>query len=222
MPDASCLVPRFPPEFRMFETVVIVWVLVLILVVVTLFAGVKTVPQGQVWTVERFGAYTRMLQPGLNFVLPVRRSGRAQAQRAGAGGRDPRAERHHPRQCHRRGRWHHLLSGDGTGEGGLSGHQPAARADHSGDDQHPRGDRRDGTGRHAVVARAHQYRAADHPGRRDDAVGREGQSRRNPQDRTAGEPDPRDEPADDRGTRAARRGGPRRGRAAGGDPACRG
>ena len=54
----------------MFETVVIVWVLVLILVVVTLFAGVKTVPQGQVWTVERFGAYTRMLQPGLNFVLP--------------------------------------------------------------------------------------------------------------------------------------------------------
>jgi regulator of protease activity HflC (stomatin/prohibitin superfamily) len=54
----------------MFETVVVVWVLVLILVVVTLFAGVKTVSQGQVWTVERFGAYTRMLQPGLNFVLP--------------------------------------------------------------------------------------------------------------------------------------------------------
>jgi regulator of protease activity HflC (stomatin/prohibitin superfamily) len=54
----------------MFETVVIVWVLILILVVVTLFAGVKTVPQGFVWTVERFGAYTRMLQPGLNFVMP--------------------------------------------------------------------------------------------------------------------------------------------------------
>jgi regulator of protease activity HflC (stomatin/prohibitin superfamily) len=54
----------------MFETVLIVWVLILILVVVTLFAGVKTVPQGYVWTVERFGAYTRMLQPGLNFVLP--------------------------------------------------------------------------------------------------------------------------------------------------------
>jgi regulator of protease activity HflC (stomatin/prohibitin superfamily) len=53
-----------------FETVVIVWVLILILVVVTLFAGVKTVPQGFIWTVERFGAYTRMLQPGLNFVMP--------------------------------------------------------------------------------------------------------------------------------------------------------
>src|ERR1700761_9008607 len=59
------------------ETVLIVWVLVLILVVVTLFAGVKTVLQGQVWTVERFGAYTRLMQPGLNFVLPyVDRVGR--------------------------------------------------------------------------------------------------------------------------------------------------
>jgi regulator of protease activity HflC (stomatin/prohibitin superfamily) len=56
---------------------VIVWILILVLVVVTLIAGVKTVPQGQVWTVERFGAFTRLLQPGLNFVLPyVDRIGR--------------------------------------------------------------------------------------------------------------------------------------------------
>jgi len=54
----------------MVGAVIIVWILVLILVVVTLFAGVKTVSQGQVWTVERFGAYTRLLQPALNFVLP--------------------------------------------------------------------------------------------------------------------------------------------------------
>ena len=54
----------------MIDLVIVVWVFLLILVVVTLFAGVKTVPQGSVWTVERFGAYTRMLQPGLNFVLP--------------------------------------------------------------------------------------------------------------------------------------------------------
>ncbi len=61
----------------MVGAVVIVWILILILVVVTLFAGVKTVSQGQIWTVERFGAYTRMLQPGLNFVLPyVDRVGR--------------------------------------------------------------------------------------------------------------------------------------------------
>ena len=45
-------------------------IVLVLLVIVTLIAGVKTVPQGYVWTVERFGAYTRMLQPGLNFVMP--------------------------------------------------------------------------------------------------------------------------------------------------------
>ena len=54
----------------MISAVIAVWVVVLILVVVTVFAGVKTVPQGQIWTVERFGAFTRLMQPGLNFVLP--------------------------------------------------------------------------------------------------------------------------------------------------------
>ena len=41
----------------------LVWVLVLVLVVATVFAGMKTVPQGQVWTVERFGAFMRELHP---------------------------------------------------------------------------------------------------------------------------------------------------------------
>jgi regulator of protease activity HflC (stomatin/prohibitin superfamily) len=36
----------------------------------TLFAGVKTVSQGYNWTVERFGRYTRTLQPGLNIIVP--------------------------------------------------------------------------------------------------------------------------------------------------------
>jgi regulator of protease activity HflC (stomatin/prohibitin superfamily) len=48
----------------------IVWAVVLLLVVITIFAAAKTVPQGQVWTVERFGAYVRSLQPGLNFLIP--------------------------------------------------------------------------------------------------------------------------------------------------------
>ena len=48
----------------------LIWLLVLLLVVVTVFAGAKTVPQGQTWTVERFGAFTRLLQPGLNFLVP--------------------------------------------------------------------------------------------------------------------------------------------------------
>lgn len=48
----------------------LIWILVLGLVVVTMMAGAKSVPQGYVWTVERFGAYTRSLQPGLNFLVP--------------------------------------------------------------------------------------------------------------------------------------------------------
>jgi len=54
----------------MESAVILIWVVIIALVVITLFAGVKTVPQGQIWTVERFGAFTRLLQPGLNFVLP--------------------------------------------------------------------------------------------------------------------------------------------------------
>ncbi|WP_257974195.1 SPFH domain-containing protein, partial [Vibrio parahaemolyticus] len=39
--------------------------------------GVKTVPQGYQWTVERFGRYTRTLAPGLQILVPfVDRIGR--------------------------------------------------------------------------------------------------------------------------------------------------
>ncbi len=41
-----------------------------ILVLVVLFAGVKTVPQGYNYTIERFGKYTRTLAPGLNLIVP--------------------------------------------------------------------------------------------------------------------------------------------------------
>jgi regulator of protease activity HflC (stomatin/prohibitin superfamily) len=48
-----------------------VFVLVIVaLAVLTLFAGVKTVPQGYNWTVERFGRYTNTLKPGLNIIVP--------------------------------------------------------------------------------------------------------------------------------------------------------
>lgn len=33
--------------------------------------GVRTVPQGYEYTVQRFGRYTRTLQPGLNLIIPV-------------------------------------------------------------------------------------------------------------------------------------------------------
>ncbi|MBN9672387.1 SPFH domain-containing protein [Roseibium aggregatum] len=40
------------------------------LVVLVFFAGVKTVPQGYNYTIERFGKYRKTLTPGLNFIIP--------------------------------------------------------------------------------------------------------------------------------------------------------
>lgn len=41
------------------------------LALAVVIVGAKSVPQGQEWTVERFGRYTRTLRPGFNFILPV-------------------------------------------------------------------------------------------------------------------------------------------------------
>lgn len=46
-------------------------VVFLLLVVVLVFAGAKSVPQGQQWTVVRFGRYIRTLKPGFNVIIPV-------------------------------------------------------------------------------------------------------------------------------------------------------
>ena len=43
---------------------------IIVLALVTVWAGVKIVPQGYQWTVERFGRYTKTLPPGLNLVVP--------------------------------------------------------------------------------------------------------------------------------------------------------
>src|SRR5450432_2326230 len=45
-------------------------IVLVLLVIVTLFAGIKTVPQGYDWTIERFGKYTQTLSPGLNLIVP--------------------------------------------------------------------------------------------------------------------------------------------------------
>ena len=41
-----------------------------ILAILTVFAAIKTVPQGEHWTVERFGRYTRTLESGLRVIVP--------------------------------------------------------------------------------------------------------------------------------------------------------
>ncbi|MGD9738392.1 MAG: SPFH domain-containing protein [Bauldia sp.] len=50
--------------------VTIVAVVLVLLIVFTLFAGVKQVTQGYNYTVERFGRYTMTLKPGLNLIVP--------------------------------------------------------------------------------------------------------------------------------------------------------
>lgn len=50
-----------------FDIVVGLFVLLLIMV---LMAGIKQVPQGYNYTVERFGKYVRTLPPGLNIIIP--------------------------------------------------------------------------------------------------------------------------------------------------------
>ncbi|MCP4789959.1 MAG: SPFH/Band 7/PHB domain protein [Gammaproteobacteria bacterium] len=42
----------------------------LLLAILILFKGVRMVPQGYHWTVERFGKYTRTLSPGLHILIP--------------------------------------------------------------------------------------------------------------------------------------------------------
>ncbi len=42
----------------------------ILVAIVFIVAGVKTVPQANNWTVERFGRYTHTLRPGLNLIYP--------------------------------------------------------------------------------------------------------------------------------------------------------
>ncbi|MEZ6932616.1 MULTISPECIES: SPFH domain-containing protein [Aeromonas] len=53
----------------MNESLIVLGIFVF-LVLATLSAGIKIVPQGFNWTVERFGRYTRTLTPGLNLLIP--------------------------------------------------------------------------------------------------------------------------------------------------------
>ena len=43
---------------------------ILALAIITVIAGVKVIPQGYEWTVERFGRYRATLRPGLNLIVP--------------------------------------------------------------------------------------------------------------------------------------------------------
>lgn len=44
---------------------------ILVFAILLIYMMVKSVPQGEEWTVERFGRYTRTLKPGLRFLVPI-------------------------------------------------------------------------------------------------------------------------------------------------------
>ena len=52
-------------DFSVFAIVFVVFALFMV------FKGVKTVPQGYEYTIERFGKYTRTLAPGLHLIIPL-------------------------------------------------------------------------------------------------------------------------------------------------------
>lgn len=60
MPD----MPAMP-----YDTLITVGIFIVV-AIVFIASGVKTVAQGNEWTVERFGRYTKTLRPGLNLIVP--------------------------------------------------------------------------------------------------------------------------------------------------------
>ncbi len=55
----------------MIDSYQIFAVVVVVLAVALVFMGIQTVKQGFEYTVERFGRYTRVLSPGLHFIVPL-------------------------------------------------------------------------------------------------------------------------------------------------------
>jgi len=54
----------------MFQGVSIFVIVLLALVILAIFQGIRMVPQGYNYTIERFGKYTRTLSPGLGLIFP--------------------------------------------------------------------------------------------------------------------------------------------------------
>ncbi|CAA6822270.1 MAG: Putative stomatin/prohibitin-family membrane protease subunit YbbK, partial [uncultured Sulfurovum sp.] len=45
-------------------------IILAVAVIVTLYKGIKIVPQGEEWVVEKLGKFSRTLEPGLNIIVP--------------------------------------------------------------------------------------------------------------------------------------------------------
>jgi len=56
--------------FSGIDAAAIFFVVIVLLAITTIFKGVKIVPQGMEFPVERFGKYTKTLRPGLHLIVP--------------------------------------------------------------------------------------------------------------------------------------------------------
>ncbi|MEM1275078.1 MAG: SPFH domain-containing protein [Pseudomonadota bacterium] len=59
------------PFLPFIEGFPIALIVLVVFVLIIVSRAVRTVPQGENWTVERFGRYTVTLQPGLRFLVPL-------------------------------------------------------------------------------------------------------------------------------------------------------
>ena len=57
-------------ELLGFESVGLTAIALFVFALILIFMMVRSIPQGEEWTVERFGRYTRTLKPGLRFLIP--------------------------------------------------------------------------------------------------------------------------------------------------------
>lgn len=55
----------------LFEANMVIYLVLALVVIALLAASIKIVPQQQVWVIEFFGKYKRMLNPGFNMIIPV-------------------------------------------------------------------------------------------------------------------------------------------------------
>lgn len=55
----------------MFDIIGVPALAILVFALILIYMMVKSVRQGEEWTVERFGRYTRTLKPGLRFLIPL-------------------------------------------------------------------------------------------------------------------------------------------------------
>jgi hypothetical protein len=168
-------------------------------------AGIRQVPQGMNYTVERFRRYNRTLTPGLGLVIPYIETVGHKVVMMEQVLDVPTQEVITKDNANVTADGVVFLSGARCGARLLRGAEPASRAAQSGDDQHPHGDGLDGSRPAAVAPRRDQHAAARRGRCGGLALGHQDHPHRDQGHRAAGQSGRGDGPADEGRAREARR-----------------